>query len=82
MMEKSKSLISLSIQLSQGMKDRQRISDIINGISDCLGSLTSMKAKIMPQFTIDQSQDIEKLLTQEMSDLDLAIEEAVKKLEV
>lgn len=81
-MEKSKTLITLSIQLSQHMKDRQLISDDINTISECLSSLTSMKAKIMPQFTIDQSADLEKLLTQELGDLDFAIEEAVKKLEV
>ncbi|XP_074595848.1 huntingtin interacting protein 1 isoform X2 [Brevipalpus obovatus] len=81
LMSHCESLTNSSAQLNQCMRNRTKIDEIVQSILSSLAAFTQLKPRIMPQLILDQSQNLEKLLTQELSDLDSTIDEAVKKLE-
>ena len=77
-----KNLVSFSIHFNQKMIDRKDVQPDVKSAQQCLNKIISMKSIVIPQLTFDQSQNLEELLTQELSDMDRAIQEAVNKLKV
>lgn len=82
LMNHCKNLVSSSIQLNQKMKNRVDIKDQLEVTNLCVNQIIALRSKIMPQLNLNQNANLEQLLTQELSDMDKAIEEAVSKLEV
>ncbi|XP_053207278.1 huntingtin-interacting protein 1-like isoform X2 [Panonychus citri] len=81
LMNHCKNLVSSSIQLNQKMKNRVDIKDQLEVTNLCVNQIIALRSKIMPQLNLNQNANLEQLLTQELSDMDKAIEEAVSKLE-
>jgi len=64
------------------MIDRKEIDSNLKDADQCLNQMIFMKSIVVHQLTVDQTQSLEELLTQELSDMDRAIQEAVNKLKV
>jgi len=58
------------------------IDSNLKDADQCLNQMIFMKSIVVHQLTVDQTQSLEELLTQELSDMDRAIQEAVNKLKV
>lgn len=81
-MNHCKNLVNSSLQLNQKMRNRVDIKNQLEATSSCVNEIIALRSKIMPQLNLNQNQNLEQLLTQELTDMDKAIEEAVNKLEV
>ncbi|XP_025017223.1 huntingtin-interacting protein 1 isoform X2 [Tetranychus urticae] len=81
LMNHCKNLVNSSLQLNQKMRNRVDIKNQLEATSSCVNEIIALRSKIMPQLNLNQNQNLEQLLTQELTDMDKAIEEAVNKLE-
>ena len=67
--------------MSTSIKNKINDKNAIDSVKHCLNKLISMNVSIIPELS-DKTKDLEKLLTDEMSEMDRAINDAVLRIEV
>jgi hypothetical protein len=81
-MSRCKELVHLSFKVSEGIKMKSNLSKPIDELRQCLHQLIAMNVLIIPELAADKTKDLEKLLMDEISDMDRAIQDAANKIEV
>ena len=67
--------------MSTNIKNRINDSKTFDSLKNCLNQLIATNISIIPELS-DKTKDLEKLLMDEMSEMDRAINDAVLKIEV
>ena len=80
-MDNCKELIDLSLKMSAGIKKKIYDQKAFQSVKECLNKLIAMSGKIIPELS-DKTKDLAKLLRDEISDMDSAINEAALRIEV
>jgi huntingtin interacting protein 1 len=81
LMNRCKELVHLSFKVSEGIKTKSDLSKPIDELRQCLHQLIAMNVLIIPALAADKTKDLEKLLMDEISDMDRAIQDAANKIE-
>lgn len=67
--------------MSAGIKKKLYDQKAFDSVKECLDKLYALSVKVIPELS-DKTKDLEKLLRDEMTDMDSAINEAVLRIEV